>query len=161
MRAVSNTSPLSNLAIIDRLDLLKQRYGVVHIPPAVAGELSRLTHVAAQARLTAALAQGWIKVEKLPASQMQLSASLDPGEREAIALAVALPADVLLIDEKLGRAAARQVGLAVAGVLGELLHAKLNGVLPALKPEIQRLRTEAGFFIDSGIEQFILSQASE
>jgi len=161
MRAVSNTSPLSNLAIIDRLDLLKQRYGLVHIPPAVAGELSRLTNAAAQSRLAAALAQGWLVVEQIPAPLPQLPIVLDPGETEAIALAVALKADVLLMDEKLGRAAARQAGLAVAGVLGELLHGKLNGVLPALKPELKRLRSEAGFFIDAGIEQFILSQAGE
>jgi len=45
MRVVSNTSPLSNLAIIGRLDLLKQRYGTVRIPPAVARELSALSHL--------------------------------------------------------------------------------------------------------------------
>jgi uncharacterized protein len=40
MRVVSNTSPISNLAIIGRLELLKRRYGTVRIPPAVAAELS-------------------------------------------------------------------------------------------------------------------------
>jgi predicted nucleic acid-binding protein len=38
MRVVSNPSPRSNLAIIGRLDLLKQRYGMVQIPPVVAQE---------------------------------------------------------------------------------------------------------------------------
>ena len=32
MRAVSNTSPISNLAIIGRLSLLRQRYGRVVVP---------------------------------------------------------------------------------------------------------------------------------
>jgi len=58
MRVVSNTSPLSNLAIIGRLDFLKQRYGTVRIAPAVARELSALSHPAAQAHLSAALAEG-------------------------------------------------------------------------------------------------------
>ena len=57
MRAVSNTSPISNLAIIGRLNLLQRRYGTVRIPPAVAAELSALSHPAAKARITAALAE--------------------------------------------------------------------------------------------------------
>jgi len=161
MRAVSNTSPLSNLAIIGRLDLLKQRYEVVRIPPTVAAELSRLSHVAGKARITAALAKGWLIVEEPAVTPPQPEFPLDPGEREAIALARAVQADVLLIDEKRGRAVARRAGLTVAGVLGELLHAKLSGRLPALRPELQRLRSEAGFFIDAEIEEFILSQAGE
>lgn len=161
MRVVSNTSPLSNLAIIGRLDLLKQRYGVVQIPPAVAAELSRLSHVAGKTRITAALTQGWLVVENSSAPPPPLIFPLDAGEREAITLALAVRADALLIDEKRGRAAARQAGLTVTGVLGELLHARFSGQLPAIKPELLRLRTEAGFFIDGGIEQFILSQAGE
>lgn len=161
MRVVSNTSPLSNLAIIGRLDLLKQRYAVVRIPPAVAAELSRLSHVVGHAHITAALAERWLVVENPPEPLLQRPDPLDLGEREAIALGLAVRADVLLIDEKRSRAAARQAGLAVAGVLGELLHARYCGWLPAIKPELQRLRSEAGFFIDSGIERFILSQAGE
>lgn len=42
MRNLSNASPRSNLATIGRLDLLKQRYGTVQIPPAVAQEPANL-----------------------------------------------------------------------------------------------------------------------
>ena len=63
MRVVSNTSPLSNLAIIGRLNLLKLRYGTVWIPPAVARELSALSHSAGHARVAAALAEGWLVVD--------------------------------------------------------------------------------------------------
>jgi uncharacterized protein len=161
MRVVSNTSPLCNLAVIGRLDLLRQRYGRVGIPPAVADELSRLSHADARTRLDAARSEGWLVVEKLSGPLPQLSSPLDRGEHEAIALALILRANVLLMDEKLGRAVARQAGLTVAGVLGELLHGKHCGVIPAVKPELERLRSEAGFFIDAGVEQFILSQAVE
>lgn len=54
-RVASNTSPISNLAIIGRLDLLKGRYGVARISPAVAAELSALSHPAAKAQIAAAL----------------------------------------------------------------------------------------------------------
>ena len=79
----------------------------------------------------------------------------------AIALALHLRADVLLMDEKLGRAAARQCGLIVAGALGELVHAKIAGWIPSVRDDILRLRREAGFFVDAGLEPFILSQVGE
>ena len=94
MRAVSNTSPISNLAIIGRLDLLRQRYGMLRVPPAVSQELSALSHVPAKCAIAAALAEGWVIVERPPAAPLQLLFSLDAGETEAIALALATQADV-------------------------------------------------------------------
>lgn len=44
MRTVSNTSPISNVAVAGRLDLLRRRFGRVVIPRAVARELAALTH---------------------------------------------------------------------------------------------------------------------
>jgi len=41
MVVVSNTSPLSNLAIIARLDLLREQFGTVTIPHEVRVELGR------------------------------------------------------------------------------------------------------------------------
>ena len=161
MRVVSNTSPLSNLAVIGRLELLQHRYGTVRIPPEVAQELDRLSHAEGKARLAKAMAAGWLELDSTATNPVVLPFALDAGETAAIALALSLNADVLLIHEKRGRAAARQAGLTVAGVLGELLHARMGGLLPSLRTELQRLRSEAGFFIDPGIERFILSQADE
>lgn len=100
-------------------------------------------------------------IEDAPSAPAPLPFSLDSGETEAIALALTTQADVLLMDEKRGRQAARQMGLAVGGVLGELLHARQKGLLPNLQTEINRLRTEARFFIAPEIERFILSQVGE
>lgn len=160
MLVVSNTSPISNLAIIGRLDLLQRRYAEIRVPPEVARELSALSHPAARADIQSALAQGWLRVEK-PARQPLLPMPLDLGESAAIALAVAVRADMLLMDEKRGRAAARALGLTVAGLLGELLHARQQGWIPGMRDEIARLRKEAGFFVDTEIERLILSQANE
>jgi predicted nucleic acid-binding protein len=161
MRVVSNTSPLSNLAIIGRLELLQRRYGLVHIPPAVGTELAVLTHAAGKQRIEAALAARWILVEELVGSPPALPFALDAGETAAIALAWQTRADLLLLDERRGREAARQLGLAVAGVLSELIHAKQAGWVPSLREEIARLRQEARFFVDAPIEQFILAQVGE
>jgi hypothetical protein len=114
MHVVSNTSPLSNLAIIGRLDLLRQRYGLVRIPPAVAQELARLSHPEGKARIDAALFAGWLQVDSTTPGPLQLPFNLGAGETAAIALALATKADVLLIDEKRGRTAARYVGLTKA-----------------------------------------------
>ena len=66
-----------------------------------------------------------------------------------------------MLDEKRGREAARHFGLVVAGALGELVHAKHAGWISSVRDEIHRLRREAGFFVDAGVERFILSQVGE
>ena len=162
MLVVSNTSPVSNLAIVGRLEFLQRRYGQVHVPAAVAEELAALTHPAGLQRIQTALADRWLIAA--PATNIAcppLPFPLDPGETAAITLACQLRADVLLMDEKRGREAARHCGLVVAGVLGELIHAKLSDWIPNVRDEIQRLRREAGFFVDGAVEKFILSQVGE
>ena len=160
MLAVSNTSPICNLAVIGRLGFLADRYRVLQIPPAVARELDALRHPSGSQHIRTAISDGWLKVTT-PPSLPVLPFPLDSGESEAIALALHLKADVLLLDEKRGRQAARQFGLVVAGALGELVHAKHVGWLASVQDEIRRLRQEAGFFVDPAIERFILSQVGE
>ena len=92
MRAVSDTSPVSNLAIIGRLDLLKQRYGRIRIPPAVEEELRALRHPDGRARVVAALEEGWLVVEAPATPALVMPIPLDSGETEAIALAVGIRA---------------------------------------------------------------------
>ena len=92
---------------------------------------------------------------------VRLRGVLDAGEAEAIALGAATSADVLLLDERRGRVFARELGLNVGGVLGELLHAKLAGTIPSMKSEIIRLRADARFFISASIETFFLNEAGE
>jgi uncharacterized protein len=163
MRVVSDTSPLSNLAIIGRLDFLKLRYGEIRIPEAVARELEVLSHNDARKALDAAASAGWLTVDRGLVQPLPLleRASLDLGEAAAIGLALTIKADLLLIDEKNGRHVARSSGLLVSGVLGELLHAKNSQWISAVRPEIMRLRTEARFFMSREIEEFVLKAADE
>jgi predicted nucleic acid-binding protein len=110
-----------------------------------------------------AFRDGWLLVEPLPERSAigKLRRELDLGEAEAIALAEATAADLLLIDERQGRMTAREHGLKVTGVLGELLYAKFRGELTSMREEMRKLRSEARFFIGADIEQFILSEAGE
>src|SRR4051812_35091269 len=116
MRVVSDTSAISNLAIIHRLDLLQKRYREIRIPPAVASELDRLSHLKAAARISSARKEGWIMVESVGTQLAHLPITLDEGEAAAIALASNIKADLLLMDEKKGRAAARHLGIPVSGI---------------------------------------------
>jgi len=161
MRVVSNTSPLSNLAIIGRLELLRERYGRVVLPPAVKAELDALSHNAGAVLLRAALAAGWVVVDPLPPGAPPFPERLDPGETEAVWLAEASRAEKLLMDDRLGRELARQRGLRVSGLLGELVFAKAVGRIASVREEVRRLRAEARFFLRPEVEALILAQAGE
>jgi predicted nucleic acid-binding protein len=163
MRVVSDTSPISNLAIIGRLDFLRQRYGEVLIPDAIAKELALLTRIEARKSIEAAVEAAWIVKRDNPPTHLSLAdrAFLDWGEIAAIELALEIKADLLLMDEKKGREVARRHGLSVGGLLGELLHSKQRGWIADLKSEIRLLRSEARFFISAEVERSILAEAGE
>jgi predicted nucleic acid-binding protein len=162
MLVVSNTSPLSNLAIIDRLDLLREQLGSVTIPPGVRTELSRNPHPAAISALEKALEGHWLSVVPLIAAVPDdLASALDVGEAEALALALETRADLVLLDESAARLKARQLGLTHTGVLGVLRQARRTNRIPSLKAEILRLRTNARFFVGPALEKKLLSSVGE
>ena len=86
---------------------------------------------------------------------------LDRGEAAAIALALERNIPRVIIDEADGRAAAKALGLHPMGILGILLRAKHEGVLPSVNEEMQKLRHDAGFFIAESLFQRILVEAGE
>ena len=163
MLVVSNTSPISNLALINRLDLLRDQFEQLWIPEAVRAELDLIPDPAAKAAIEQASQTGWLKSRPVENSQLAsvLAKELDRGEAAAIALSIEMKADLLLIDEREGRIVARQAGLRVRGALGILLHAKAAGKIPSIKPEIEALRNRAGFFVAPRLEAEILRSAGE
>jgi hypothetical protein len=88
MLAVSNTSPISNLAYIGRLDLLRYQFAQVWMPSAVESELRRIPDAAARGAIDKASHGGWLIVRPaLEASLVSLlTVDLHQGEAEAIAL---------------------------------------------------------------------------
>jgi predicted nucleic acid-binding protein len=87
MVVVSNTSPISNLAVIGRLNLLRNQFQEIWIPSAVHAELGQLSHAAAWNEVLQARYDGWIKPRSLKDTKVAglLGVTLDPGEAEAIA----------------------------------------------------------------------------
>ena len=113
---VSNTTPIIALGLVERLDILSALYEEVVVPEAVQGELragpesKRLSLEAAPVRV----------MPIRDSSHASLISDLDRGEAEAIALALEERARLLIIDERLGRAHARRLGIPLTGTLGVL-----------------------------------------
>jgi predicted nucleic acid-binding protein len=163
MAVVSNTSPLLNLAIIGRLSLLEEQFSEVLIPPAVLRELRPEEALPGSELLAQALRVGWLRATALTSQDVAnvLWRTLDEGEAEAIALALQLGADRVLLDERDGRRAALAAGLRPVGALGVLLRAKRDGAIPSLRQDLDRLRELAAFRIAAELERDLLRAAGE
>lgn len=145
MPVVSNSSPIMNLPIIGELSLLRDQFGEILIPGAVLEELRVEENLPGSQNVHAALNDGWIRVEAMKQHPLvrAMERDLDKGEAEAIALAIQVGADWILMDERDGRKAARSMKLKVVGVLGILLKAQREGRLNSLKKAMDRLQEKA------------------
>ena len=161
MIVVSNTSPIFYLSTIGQLDLLRQLYNEILIPTTVFNEITNVGNTDVSARVVPELS--WIKTQSAADQALvrTLSKELDPGEAEAIALAVELKADRLLIDERLGRSTALRLGLKITGVLGILVAAKHNNLIQEVKPLLDILIDRVGFWIDEQLYTEVLQAVDE
>jgi predicted nucleic acid-binding protein len=160
MIVVSNTSPISNLAAIGQLELLQQLYGNIIIPPAVYQEL--INSGDADPATLAVQTLDWIQTQPVSDRVLleTLQANLDPGEAEAITLAVEINAQRLIIDERRGRNEAMRLGLQVTGLLGIVLAAKQQGLIPLVQPILDDLRANT-FWIRDALYAEVLGLAGE
>lgn len=85
---------------------------------------------------------------------------LDEGESEAIILSRQLQRRYTM-DESKGRRLAQEMNIKVLGLIGVMIKAKKAGLIPALKPELDKLIHEHGFWIQSELYQNILRAANE
>jgi predicted nucleic acid-binding protein len=65
------------------------------------------------------------------------------------------------LDEAAARASAARLGLSFTGALGFLRWARQTHRIPSLKAEIQRLRSDAHFFISPALEKGLLISVGE
>jgi predicted nucleic acid-binding protein len=137
MIVVADTSPINYLVLIEEIDILAKMYGSVVIPRAVREELLRPS-APEVVRTWIVQLPAWLEVRSpvnLPDASL---VSLDPGERDAIMLALELPADQLIVDDRLGRQEAQRRGIPVMGTLGVLREASSLGLLD-LRTAVKRL----------------------
>ncbi|MCA9942596.1 MAG: DUF3368 domain-containing protein [Anaerolineales bacterium] len=160
MTIVTNTGPLVILAKIDQLGLLQQMFRSIAIPPAVHRELLAKSGPEVS-RLDAALKQ-FIEIvgePEFPPAVKIVIEHLDAGEQQAIALAY-VRNTMLVIDERLGRQAARQLGLAVTGSTGVLIEAKKRGYIPAVRPLLEAARQQ-GYWLSDELINIAAKMAGE
>lgn len=161
MIIVCDTSPINNLAAINQLNLLHQLYGTVVIPKAVYQELIEPDFPVAGAIEVQTLS--WIQTYQVNNNAVveALQNELDLGEAQAIALALELQADQLLIDERLGRTVAARLNLRYTGILGILIEAKSQALIYEVKPMLDALINQAGFWVAELLYESVLRLAGE
>lgn len=161
MIIVSDTSPINNLAAINQLHLLHQLYEKVLIPEAVFRELTDPNFPVAGA--TEVQTFDWIQTRSVSDRTLveALGNELDIGEAEAIALAVEIQADRVLIDERRGRLIANRLNLRSTGILGILVEAKSKGLIPEVKPLLNALINQAGFWVAEPLRNSVLELVNE
>lgn len=131
---VADAGPLHYLVLIGQIDLLPQLFERVLVPQTVRDELTR-ARTPPSVRAWIIRPPAWLRIAPPAAipDDLQLAAALDHGERAALALAVSVAADLILMDDRAGVAAARGKGFVVIGTLGLLARAARRGLveLPA------------------------------
>ena len=153
MIVVSDTSVITSLIQIGRAGFLQELYHQVLIPTAVHAELRR-THATIPPFLEVRPALNRTLVQKL-------ASELDLGEAEAIVLAKETHAEILLIDEKLGRQVALREGLHITGIIGLAVEAKHQKIISSVRELVTQLEIEAGFRLSDAVKTEAFRLAGE
>lgn len=153
MLVVSDTSSLNYLVLIGLDHILPALFGRVLTTPAVMGELTH-SDAPEPVRRWAEPRPRWLEVRS-PAALLP-GIDLDIGETEAISLAKEISADSILLDERIGSAVARALGLNVTGTLGVLVRAAQLELI-ALPKAIESLRSTT-FRADDALFERLLRQ---
>jgi predicted nucleic acid-binding protein len=139
MTVVADSTPLIALAGIGKLHLLQKLYQEIVIPNAVYEEV---VHQGKGRSGSSEVANAvWIQTRSVTQqpSDQNLPSCLGRGESETIFLAQQLSAHLVVMDETAGRKEVTRRGLRLIGTIGILQQAKLQGIIPALKPELNAL----------------------
>lgn len=156
---VVDTSPLLNLALVDRLDLLDAQFETVHAPQQVWDELAAGEEGLPELRRLRE--RDVLTVVSVQRSDLfvEIAGDLDVGETAAIVHAIESDASLVLLDERDGRRIARRHDFDVTGVIGILLRGAREGTVD-LQAELDALR-DAGFWIDDDLYVEVLRRNEE
>lgn len=157
---VSDCSPIRALHHLGLLGLCHDLYGAIVVPAAVRDELRRPTSTCPAIDI-ASFPHFAVQIPRAAPTSVGVPPDLDPGETQAIALAVELHADLVLMDERKGTQAAREMGLTTIGVFGLLLEARRKGLINQLLPLVDRLISELRFFASPSLRQRLAQLAGE
>jgi predicted nucleic acid-binding protein len=154
---IADSSPINYLVLIGHIDVLPVLFDKVILPTVVQIELQRPKAPPAVRRWIAN-APAWLEVRPSPSEFDPSLADLDDGERAAIALAMELKANLLLIDERRGTRTARSKGFRVAGTLAVLGLAARRDLL-VLADAFERLKRTSFRYSQKLLDQFLAEQS--
>jgi len=158
---IADTGPLIAFGLINKFSILAKLFETIIIPQTVADEcLADKTWPGAPTILQA-VSNKIIQIHPDPSlvKSDDLLNILDKGEAAAIKLAHSLNIP-LIIDEKLGRSVAKNLGIKVIGTVGILLLAKQRNLIKKIKPIIMLLKNE-GYYLSDALIKEILTHAKE
>lgn len=146
---ISDTSCLIVLTNIGELKLLQQIYGTIITTIEVATEYGQVL-------------PDWIEIKAATDKKLQqvLALQIDEGESSAIALALETPGCTVILDDYKARKIAEKLGLEITGTIGVVIKAKLKGVIPSVRPYLDKM-AQTDFRITEEIRQQALKLASE
>lgn len=137
---ICDTSPLQYLYQLDLLHIIPELANQVFVPPAVVEEIQ--TGHSLGVHLPKLEKLDWVTVRK-PISELALPlvTNLGPGETEVLMLALEMKGPVVVLDDALAREMAETLNLRLTGTLGLLMDGKKAGLLPALRPLLDKLQS--------------------
>ncbi len=156
----ADASPLIALGVVGGLAWAHTLFGKISLTAAVQGEVAPGSARPGEREIAAALRRGWLKVIREEWTEPAF-AELDAGEASTLRAAVSLRRPCLiLMDEKAGRAVARELGFAVTGTAGIILAAKRRRLIPAVRPVFEQL-LENDFRLSAELIRAVLAEAEE
>jgi predicted nucleic acid-binding protein len=160
---IADASALIALAKIDHLFILQDLFGEVWLAPTVLLELRLAEFSATGSALQIALDAAWLRVNPEPIANVVLT-GLDAGETQSILQALHAQSQsvavLLIIDEQTGRAAAKELGLTIAGTAAVIGMAKQKGLVPSARLVFEAL-LKTDFRISADIIRQVLSNVGE
>jgi predicted nucleic acid-binding protein len=146
---ITDASCFITLDKIDSMHLLHSLYKQVITTPEIAAEYGK--------RLP-----DWVDVKAVLNRNLlyNYAETVDIGEASAMALASEIYADLLIIDDAGGRRFAKKLKLNITGTIGVILSAKLNGIIPSVKPFIIKIQ-QTNFRISEWLTTQIINEAGE
>ncbi|MCI0659547.1 MAG: DUF3368 domain-containing protein [Acidobacteria bacterium] len=159
MIIVSDTSPINYLILIGEIEVLQKLAGQVIVPQAVYHELQD-AHTPKQVKDWIDSGPTWVEVRQANLSFYTPKKNLGPGEREAIALALELHADAVLLDDRDGTKEARRQNIPTLSTFGILEEAAKKNLLD-FPDAVDRLSRTSFYMPPDEIIQIALKRNQE
>lgn len=141
---ITDTSCLILFQKINEFKILKSVYQEIYTTPEVVEEYGLDL-------------PDWIIIKSVKDKKYQqiLAFQVDLGEASALALALEINSDLILLDDLKARKLAKKLGFTITGTLGVISKAKKSGIIKEVKPLLEKIQ-KTNFRISKNIIREVL-----